>query len=125
MTLQRKHGQWGEDLAAEYLIKEGLTVSARNWRYKRAEIDIIAWEGDILVFVEVKVRDSISYGRPEEMVNHRKQRFLIDAGMAYMRAVDHQWEIRFDIIAITGRPDQVREIKHFRDAFFPDLNYKF
>ncbi len=124
MTIQRKHGQWGEDLAADYLQTHGLTTLERNWRYKKAEIDIIASENDILVFVEVKTRDSTIFGRPEAMVSSRKRRLLIDAAMAYMRSVRHEWEIRFDIISIIGTPEHLREIIHFRDAFFPGLDYK-
>ena len=124
MTIQRKHGQWGEDLAYDYLTQNGMEVLARNWRHKRAEIDIIAREKGILVFIEVKARDSLLFGRPEEMVNKRKQRLLIDAAMAYMRSVGHEWEIRFDIIAIVGNPDETREIAHYLDAFFPGLYYQ-
>ena len=123
LTIQQKNGLWGENLAAEYLTQKGLTIVHRNWRYKRAEIDLIATEGRILVFAEVKVRDSISFGRPEEMVNHRKQRLIIDAAMAYMRSIHHEWEIRFDIVAITGSPERDHEILHIRDAFFPGLDY--
>lgn len=124
LTIQRKHGQWGEDLAADYLTGAGLELLARNWRYKRAEIDLIARENGILVFIEVKAKNSVDFGRPEEMVNRRKQRLLIDAAMAYMRSVGYEWEIRFDIIAILGEPDKLKEIVHYRDAFFPGLDYQ-
>ena len=123
MTIQRKHGLWGENLAADLLSESGLEILTRNWRYKRAEVDIIAREEGILVFVEVKARNSTHFGRPEEMITRQKQRFLIDAAMAYMRSIGYEWEIRFDIVAITGEPEKVREIKHFRDAFFPGLDY--
>lgn len=123
MTIQKINGQWGEDLAAAYVTASGLDILRRNWRYKRAEIDIIANEGPILVFIEVKTRASISFGRPEEMVDKRKQRLLIDAAQAYMRSVNFDWEIRFDIIAITGSPDKSHEIIHYKDAFFPGLDY--
>ncbi len=124
MSIQRKHGQWGEDLAADFLAEAGLELLVRNWRYKKAEIDIIARENEILVFIEVKARASSAFGHPEEMVTSRKQRFLIDAAMAYMRFTGHDGEIRFDIVAILGRPDKEKEIIHFRDAFFPGLDYK-
>ena len=115
---------WGETLAADFLSGKGLTIIHRNWRYKRAEIDLIAKDGSTLVFVEVKVRDSISFGRPEQMVTSIKQRLLIDAAMAYMRSIHFEWEIRFDIVAITGNPDRKHEILHIKDAFFPGLEYK-
>ena len=95
----------------------------RNWRYKRAEIDIIARENGVLVFVEVKTRAYSAFGLPEEMVDQRKRKLLIDAAMAYMRSVGHEWEIRFDIVSVLGEPGKPTEIKHFRDAFFPGLDY--
>jgi len=101
-----------------------MELITRNWRYKRAEVDIIAKENGILVFIEVKTRESIAFGPVESMVSRRKQRLLIDAAMAYMRSINYDWEIRFDIIAIHGVPDKSHEIVHFRDAFFPGLDYK-
>ncbi|MEP6646239.1 MAG: YraN family protein [Saprospiraceae bacterium] len=123
MTIQRQHGLWGEQLAADYLTGEGFEILIKNWRYKRAEIDIIAKENSVLVFIEVKTRAKTDFGLPEEMVGKIKQRLLIDAGMAYMRSIGHEWEIRFDIIAILGTPETDYEIRHFRDAFFPGLDY--
>ena len=124
MSIQQKHGAWGEEQAFALLVERGLTVLERNWRYKRAEIDIIAREDDILVFVEVKTRAYTAFGRPEESVGYQKRKLLIDAAMAYMRAVGHEWEIRFDIVSVLGEPGKPIEIKHIRDAFFPGLDYK-
>ena len=123
MTIQQEHGQWGEKLAHNYITKQGMKVVRKNWRYKRAEIDLIAQENQTLVFVEVKTRASADFGLPEEMVNKRKQRLIIDAAQSYMRSIGHEWEIRFDIIAILGSPGSKIEIRHFRDAFFPGLDY--
>ena len=124
MAVQQKQGDWGEEVAAEFLHRKGMEIVARNWRYKKAEIDVIARHNGILVFVEVKCRDSVHFGRPEEMVNRRKQRLLIDAAMAYMRAVGYEWEIRFDIIGIEGCRGHLKAINHFQDAFFPGLQYE-
>ena len=123
MSVQREHGLWGESIARSYLQQQNLSIVTTNWRYRNAEIDIIAREGDILVFVEVKTRSSIDFGRPEEMVRRRKKRLLIDAAMAYMRSVGYEWEIRFDIVAVLGSPGLEPKITHFRDAFFPGLDY--
>lgn len=123
MSVQKNHGDWGEDLAASFLLGEGFEVLERNWRFKRAEIDVIAREKGILVFIEVKTRANTFFGRPEEMVRTTKKHLLYDAAMAYMRSVGYEWEIRFDIIAITGEPEKGVEIAHFRDAFFPGLDY--
>jgi putative endonuclease len=124
MSIQRKHGQWGEDLAVACLRDHGYEILFRNWRHKHAEIDIIGRENGILVFVEVKMRASAGFGRPEAMISRRKKRLLIDAAMAFMRSIGYDWEIRFDVISILGRPEQGPELTLFRDAFFPDLNYR-
>ncbi len=123
MAIQQLHGKWGEEKAVAFLKEEGFEIVACNWRYKRAEIDIVAKEKEVLVFVEVKTRADIFFGRPEEMVDRRKRRLLIDAAMGYMRSVGYEWEIRFDIVAIVGEPEGSCEIKLFRDAFFPGLDY--
>jgi putative endonuclease len=123
MGVQKIHGDWAEDRAAAYVKSAGMEILERNWRYKRAEIDLIAKEGAVLVFIEVKMKAYVHFGRPEEMVDRRKRRLLIDAAMAYMRAIGYEWEIRFDILAILGRPEEEFEITHFRDAFFPGLEY--
>ncbi|HQW01073.1 MAG TPA: YraN family protein [Saprospiraceae bacterium] len=123
MSIQQDHGKWGEEKAEAFLRAEGFEILARNWRYKRAEIDIVARESGILVFVEVKTRIGTSFGRPEEMVDRRKRRLLIDAAMAYMRSIGYEWEIRFDIVAIIGSPGGACDIKLYRDAFFPGLDY--
>jgi len=123
MTIQQEHGQWGENLATDFLVQSGWEILSRNWRYRRAEIDIIARDGNILVFVEVKTRSGTSFGHPEISVDRRKQRLLIDAAMAYMRASGFESEVRFDIISIVGAPGRQKDIHHFRDAFFPGLDY--
>ncbi len=124
MSIQRENGQWGETIAREFLQKQGMEIVATNWRFKNAEIDIIAKEDGILVFVEVKMRSYTEFGKPEEMVRRRKRRLLIDAAMAYMRSVRYEWEIRFDVVAIVGEPGRNPRIRLFRDAFFPGLNYR-
>lgn len=123
MAIQHDHGRWGENIAAGFLIQSGLEILFRNWRYRRAEIDIIAREGSILVFVEVKTRSGQGFGSPEVSVDRRKQRLLVDAAMAFMRASGFESEVRFDIITIVGTPGSPYDIRHFRDAFFPGLDY--
>jgi putative endonuclease len=121
MAIQQEHGQWGEDLACTYLREQGFEILERNWRYKRAEVDIISQENGVLVFTEVKVRSDLGFGRPEEKVGGKKRGLLVEAAMAYMRKIGYEWEIRFDIVAIHGRPGEVKSVELFRDAFFPGL----
>lgn len=111
-------GDHGESLAATYLANKGYLVLERNWRYKRAEVDLICKAGKLLVFVEVKTRRSKKFGEPEEAVHDKKQQQLVQAAQEYIEQSGHEGEIRFDIIAIelTGGRQQIR---HFEDAFFP------
>ena len=114
-------GKQGEALALEHLRQLGWSIEAENWRYSRSEVDIIAKEGPVLVFVEVKTRSTDYFGKPETFINQRKQQMLARAASAYMEFTQHDWEIRFDVISIVlvdGRPP---EIRHLRDAFFPGL----
>ena len=112
-------GREGERLAAEYLEKKGYRVVASRFRLFRGEIDLIAWDGDTLVFVEVKARASDDFGLPEESVTPAKQRQVKRIALGYV--VENGLEdvnCRFDVIAIEkneegGGP----EIVHFVDAF--------
>jgi len=121
MSLQQENGRWGEDLAVDYLVRNGMEILHRNWRYKHTEIDIIGKEDGVLVFIEVKTRAYTTFGRPEEMVGERKRQLLIHAASIYSMKMEHDWEIRFDIIGIVGQPGRIEEIQHFKDAFYPGM----
>ncbi len=114
-------GRKGEELARAFLREQGWTILETNWRYQRAEVDIIAKDGPVLVFVEVKTRSSEAFGRPEEFITPRKELFLTEAALAYMEHIGHEWEIRFDFISILLYPDGGYRLRHFPDAFFPGL----
>ncbi len=118
MARHHQTGERGERIAADYLTALGWDILERNWRFGRAEVDIIAREGKVLVFVEVKTRSSLRFGPPEAFVSPYKEVLLTDAAGMYMEKIGHDWEIRFDIIAVLLQGDQYR-IEHFRDAFFP------
>ena len=109
----------GETIAVKYLEEKGFQILERNWRFSRAEIDIIARDGDVLVFVEVKTRSSDIFGEPEESVTPKKEALLKDAAAVYMQQVNHEWEIRFDIVSILIKGESYT-IEHFRDAFFSE-----
>jgi putative endonuclease len=112
-------GSRGESLAVKFLEEKGLRILETNWRYQRAEVDIIAMTGEILVFVEVKTRTSDYFGPPETFVTPQKEKLLVRAAHAYMEKIDHQWEIRFDVVSILHRSRQDYEIRHLPDAFWP------
>ena len=112
-------GKKGEFYAEQLLIKKGYTIKARNWRFKRAEIDLIAEKEDLLVFVEVKARSYSFYGAPEQSIDEKKEGLIIDAAQRYMEEIGHSWEIRFDIISIIlSKSLEINKIEHFEDAFF-------
>jgi putative endonuclease len=90
-----------------------------NWRYKKAEIDIIAKKGALLVFIEVKTRSYTFFGQPEDAIDTKKESFYIDAAQRYMEKIGHLWEIRFDIISvILDKNLKQQKLTHFKDAFF-------
>ena len=111
-------GEKGEKLAAEYLIRKKYRIVSLNWRYKHKEIDIIAYDNDRLVIVEVKLRSTDYFGDPSEFVTKKKQRYLIEAAEAYLDTIPAEPEVRFDIVAITGT-DGNYHIEHLDDAFNP------
>lgn len=113
---KRKTGAMYEELAAEFLQSQGFHILERNYFCKFGEIDIIAIDGDYLVFAEIKYRKSIEYGFPQEAVSYVKQRKIIKSAQYYcMRhLVNEEMPIRFDVIGILG--EQVTLIKDAFDA---------
>lgn len=120
MAEHNELGTLGEELACRFLEEKGYQLLEKNWRFSRAEVDIIAKDGDILVFIEVKTRSSEYFGKPEEFVSAQKETLISDAAAVYMEKIGHEWEIRFDIIAVLHNQTTTK-ISHFEDAFFPSL----
>jgi putative endonuclease len=112
----RQLGQVAEDLAADHFRKSGFTILARNYRYKRAEIDIIAQKDNLLVFVEVKARSSDQFGHPEALVTPKQQALVQAAAEEFIITQDWNHAIRFDVIAITKQHNQL-QLTHFEDGF--------
>lgn len=104
----------GELAAQEFLKNSGYEILLINWRFKRSEIDIIAKDGNVVVFVEVKTRNSTSFGHPEDFVDTTKIKKMQEAADAYIEQFDWKGELRFDIIAI----EKDNKITHFEDAFY-------
>lgn len=111
-------GEKGEELACSYLKEKKYRILARKWRYKHKEIDIIAFYEGIIIFVEVKTRSSDYWGNPEESVNKKKQRFLIEAAERYIFEKDYDMEARFDIISVII-DEYGTQIEHIEQAFYP------
>lgn len=112
-------GQYGEDLAVEHLTAAGMTVLARNWRCREGELDIVALDGDALVFVEVKARSGTGFGQPSEAVGAVKSRRI--RGLACRWLMDHRpagtHDLRFDVVSVVRRRGAAPELLHLRDAF--------
>jgi putative endonuclease len=114
------HGRIGEDMAHRYLQQHGCTVVARNYRppASSGEIDLVAWEGDRLVFVEVKTRATDEFGQPDSAVDEEKRERLAWAAAEYARRAGVAWErTRFDIVSVLLNRES--KIEWQRDAFRP------
>ena len=109
-------GKKGEQLAVDFLIKNDYKILEKNYRYLKAEVDIIALKGGVLSAVEVKTRTSDYFGSPEEFVNPKKIKLLISAMDNYVVTKDLDVEVRFDIIAIITNKKETK-IEHLEDAF--------
>ncbi|MGA3185634.1 MAG: YraN family protein [Bryobacteraceae bacterium] len=110
-------GRRGEDLAHRYLRAHGFVIVARNYRLSSgdAEADLIAWEGETLVFVEVKSRTTADFGPPERAIGEEKRRHLLRIAREYTRKTETPWDrIRLDVVSVvlTKPPD----IQLFRNA---------
>jgi putative endonuclease len=112
-------GPRGEQLAARFLQQQGYRIIARGHRQRLGEIDLIALDGDTLVFVEVKTRQSQRAGDPSEAVDLRKQERVTRAALAYLkRRRLLEQAARFDVVSIVwAAPDEPPDIRHFVNAF--------
>lgn len=117
MAAHNELGKQGEELAVEYLQKEGYTILATNWIFQKAEIDILAQKEDILAVVEVKTRSSIEFGLPQDFVKPKKIQLLVKAVDAYVTLNEIDVNVRFDIIAI-HKEGKTFAIEHLTDAFY-------
>ena len=114
MSDKIKTGNLGENLAADYLTKKGFEIVARNYRFKRCEIDLIARRDNWTIFVEVKTRSSLSYGQPEEFVSAQQTQRIFEAAEEYIFSTNWHGHIRFDIVSV--KLGRIPEVTHFEDA---------
>jgi putative endonuclease len=111
-------GRRGEDAAAAYCERIGMTVAARNWRCPLGEIDIVAWDGDTLALIEVKTRRTERTGSPEDAVSVNKQRRLARLTEAFLAGGGRvPLAVRFDVIAIRVLGEGRALLRHHRGAF--------
>ena len=109
-------GERGEGLAVGFLLENGYKIITKNFRTRIGEIDIIARDNKTLVFVEVKTRESLEYGRPFESVNKHKRRKIANVALLYLKKLREIPPCRFDVVSVyydQGRP----EFELIKDAF--------
>jgi putative endonuclease len=119
-SLKTETGRAGEAAAAEYLAQAGIVPERRNWRCRFGEIDLIARDGDTLVFVEVRSRTNPTrFGTAIEAVTPRKCRQVREVAAVYLKQREvAPAAVRFDVVAVTfGSGGGVREIRHLPGAF--------
>jgi len=112
-------GHNGESLAKAFMEQAGYEIMDENWTFGRAEIDLIAYKNGVIIFTEVKTRTGNWFGEPEDFVDARKQKLLIGAANEYIYLMNHQGEVRFDIVAILFDKQNNYTLKHIEDAFWP------
>ena len=117
MAAHNDLGNYGEQLAVEYLVSKGYKILETNWMHQHKEIDIIAKKDPFIVFVEVKTRRTNYFGEPFMFVNNAKQRLLVKAANAYVQKFNVMEEARFDIISVLYNEHQ-KDITHIEDAFY-------
>ncbi|MCA0146562.1 YraN family protein [Blastococcus sp. LR1] len=111
-------GARGEQIAVAHLTDAGLRVLDRNWRCREGEIDLVARDGDALVFCEVKARRGLGYGHPAEAVTPAKRRRIRLLAQRWLAAHDeHAPEVRFDVVGVLVRAGAPAEVMHLRGAF--------
>lgn len=111
-------GKSGEDIALEYLRKKKYKIMERGFRFLRGEIDLIAWDGRTLVFIEVKTRKLSSFGVPEESVNAAKRTQIRRVARGYLLLQKlEDVECRFDVLTLTIDDLECWSIAHIKEAF--------
>lgn len=115
----RQIGNEGEALAAAYLESKGYIILDQNYFFRRAEVDIVAFDESCVVFVEVKRRANRTFGNPEEFVTEEKKKNIYKAAEAwlYERKMDGS-PVRFDVISIVQQDNEAPDITHFENAFW-------
>lgn len=104
-------GTWGEQRARAFLVEKGWPILATNFRFSHGEIDIVAQDGEVIVFVEVKTRSTDEFGHPSQAVTHKKLQSLTQTAIAFLKQRHLTNDFRFDIISVL--PDQ---IEHFENV---------
>ena len=117
MAQHNELGKKGEQMAVDFLLGKGYNIVARNYRFDKAEVDIIARQQDILAIIEVKARSTADFGDPQDFVKLKQIKNLVKAVDEYVTVNNLNVEVRFDIIAITKKGKDY-DIEHLENAFY-------
>jgi putative endonuclease len=111
-------GRRGEDIAARYLLSQGMVVLARNWRCRQGELDLVAADGRRLVVCEVKTRSGTGYGHPAEAVTRRKMSRIRQLTRCWLAEHRVRWcEVRFDVLSVHLPPGGEPTVEHLQGVF--------
>lgn len=117
MAQHNELGKKGEQLAIDYLLQHGYEIVERNYRFQKAEVDIIAKKENTLAIVEVKTRSTVDFGNPQDFVKPKQIQRLVNAVDEYVTVNNLDVEVRFDIIAIV-KQGKGFDIEHLENAFY-------
>lgn len=117
MAQHNELGKKGEQLAVDYLLQQAYDIVERNYRFDKAEVDIIAKKEEVLAIVEVKARSTSDFGNPQDFVKPKQIQRLVKAVDEYVTVNNLDVEVRFDIIAIT-KEGKAFNIEHLKNAFY-------
>jgi putative endonuclease len=126
LPLHLRRGAAGERAAKAHLKRAGLKFLTANFRSPRGEIDLVFRDSDCLVFVEVKTRSSEDWVRPAAAVDARKRRLLSQCALDYVKRLkEPRVKIRFDVVEVLLRDDEVREVRHLPNTFHLAAPYRY
>lgn len=117
MAAHNELGLAGEKIAVDLLQKKGFTIREQNWRFQKAELDIIAQKGSLLLIIEVKTRSTHYFGDPQDFIKEQKINLIIKAANQYIESNDLDVEVRFDVIGIV-KNHRGTSVIHLEDAFY-------
>jgi putative endonuclease len=117
MALNNQLGRQGEEIAEQYLLQHGYEILHRNWRHSHYEIDIIAQKNQVLHFVEVKLRSSKTFGFPEESVNKKKFKFLLQAADEFLFHNQQYRHVQYDILSVNISSGKAPELFLIEDVY--------
>lgn len=110
-------GRLGESEAAQFLVKKNYTILEKNYRYGKAELDLIVRQNNVLVAVEIKTRSSRYFGAPASFLKSKQQQRIVQAIDHYIKQNNLDIEVRFDVISILKKGRNF-EIQHIENAFY-------